>query len=134
MNVNLMGPRMIILAVAVLVILALVGLLYVRKRRCTTADLKQQFRPDDEGAVAKEIVETMGIDSDSCAKIKALGFEASKQIKMYGERFEIVSDPFKEGNCIGVCATSGSNPEIHTVLLPIAILLGIADRVLKRPA
>ena len=55
------------------------------------------------------------------------------QVKMYGERFEIVSDPFNEGDCIAVRATSGSNPEIRTVLLPIAILLGIADRFLKRP-
>ena len=55
------------------------------------------------------------------------------QVKMYGERFEIVSDPFKEGDCIAVRATSASNPEIRTVLLPIAILLGIADRFLKRP-
>lgn len=64
----------------------------------------------------------MGITSDSCAKIKDLGFKAPMQIKMYGERFEIVSDPFHEDNCIAVRATSGNNPEIRTVLLPIAIL------------
>lgn len=55
------------------------------------------------------------------------------RINMYGERFEIVSDPFDEGNCIAVRATSGNDPEIRTVLLPIAILLGLADRSLKRP-
>jgi hypothetical protein len=80
------------------------------------------------------VVEAAGIRSDSCAKIKELGFKSSTQIKMYGERFDIVSDPFNEGNCIAVRATSGNNPEIRTVLLPIAILLGIADRFLKRPA
>ena len=74
----------------------------------------------------------MTVSSDSCAKIKALGFRASMQIKMYGERFEIVSDPFTEGDCIAVRATSGRNPEVRTVLLPIAILRGIADRFLKR--
>lgn len=52
---------------------------------------------------------------------------------MYGERFEIVSDPFDEGDFIAVRATSGNDPEIRTVLLPIAILLGLADRSLKRP-
>jgi hypothetical protein len=29
---------------------------------------------------------------------------------MYGERFEIVSDPFNEGNCIAVHAISGNDP------------------------
>jgi hypothetical protein len=51
---------------------------------------------------------------------------------MYGERFEIVSDPFDEGGCIAVHATSGSNPEIRTLRLPAAILVGRADRFLKR--
>jgi hypothetical protein len=53
---------------------------------------------------------------------------------MYGERFDIVSDPFDEGGCIAVHATSGDNPEIRTLLLPIAILVSPADRFLRRPA
>ncbi len=69
---------------------------------------------------------------DSCAKIKKLGFTASTHIKMYGERFDIVSEPFIEGDCIAVRATSGNDPEIRTVRLPIAILVGLADRFLKK--
>ena len=76
----------------------------------------------------------MGISSDTCAKIKDLGFKASMQIKMYGERFEIVSDPFTEGDCIAIRATSGGNPEIRTVFLPSAILMRTADRFLQRPS
>ena len=71
--------------------------------------------------------------SDSCAKIKDLGFKTSKHINMYGERFEIVSDPFDEGACIAVRATSGKDPEVRTVRLPTALLVGQADRFLKRP-
>jgi hypothetical protein len=41
MSANQMDPRLITLAVAVFVILALAALLYVRKRRCTTGELKQ---------------------------------------------------------------------------------------------
>lgn len=129
-----MDPRLITLAVAVLVTLALARLLYVRERRNAPTERKQQFGPRYATAVPKGVVETAGISPDSCAKIKDLGFRASMQIKMYGERFEIVSDPFTEGDCIAVRATSGSNPEIRTVFLPIAILLGIADRFLKRPS
>jgi hypothetical protein len=71
--------------------------------------------------------------SDSCAKIKDLGFKASTQINMYGERFEIVSDPFDEGDCIAVRATSGNDPAVRLLRLPTAILVGREDRFLKRP-
>jgi hypothetical protein len=74
------------------------------------------------------------IGSDSCIKIKDLGFIPSMHIKMYGERFEIVSDPFDEGDCVAVRATSGNDPEIRTLRLPIAILVGLADRFLRRPS
>jgi hypothetical protein len=90
-----------------------------------------------ETARASETVserrKTVRIDSDRCAKIKNLGFRAPMHIRMYGERFEIVSDPFDEGDCIAVRATSGSDPQIRMVRLPQAILVGPADRFLKRP-
>jgi len=71
--------------------------------------------------------------AESCAKIKGLGFTASKHIKMYGESFEIVSEPFSDGDCIAVHAISGTDSEIRTLRLPIAILVGSEDRFLKRP-
>jgi hypothetical protein len=65
--------------------------------------------------------------SEKCARIKNLGFSTSKHIKMYGERFEIVSDPFNQGDCIAVHAISEGDrehhPTIRTLLLPIAILV-----------
>lgn len=66
--------------------------------------------------------------SEKCARMKNLGFSTSKHITMYGERFEIVSDPFNQGDCIAVRAISEGDPEHHpamrTLLLPIAILVG----------
>lgn len=73
----------------------------------------------------------MQASSDGCEKVRGLGFTASKHIKLYGELFEILSDPFDEGDCVSVRATSGSNPEIRTLRLPIAILIGPEDRFLK---
>jgi hypothetical protein len=55
-------------------------------------------------------------------------------IRMYGERFEIVSDPFDEGDCVAVHATSTRNPVVRTLRLPIAILVGLADRFPQRPS
>jgi hypothetical protein len=52
---------------------------------------------------------------------------------MYGERFEIVSDPFVEGDCVAIHVITGNDPKIRTLRLPIAILLGLADRF-RKPA
>jgi hypothetical protein len=38
-----------------------------------------------------------------CAHVKRLGYGMSKHIRLYGEEFEVVSDPFPEAN--GVCGT-----------------------------
>jgi hypothetical protein len=66
--------------------------------------------------------------ADNCARIKGLGYTVSKHIKMYGERFELVSDPFQEGDCTMVQVISGNDPTIRTVQLPVSILLGFSDR------
>ncbi len=65
--------------------------------------------------------------AESCSRIKDLGFSASRHMKMYGERFEIVSDPYSEGDCIAVQVTTGNNPTIRPLLLPTAILIGMID-------
>ena len=51
MNLNLLDPKLIVLAaVVILVIVALVWL-YLRKRRSTTAGLRQKFGPEYDRAV-----------------------------------------------------------------------------------
>jgi hypothetical protein len=74
---------------------------------------------------------TLRICSDNCAKIRELGYTVSMHIKMYGQDFEIVSDPFDEGDGVAVRATSGNDPKVRTLLLPVAILLGPSDRFSK---
>jgi hypothetical protein len=51
MNLNLMDPRLIWLAAAVVLVIAVLVSLYVRKRRRTTADLRQKFGPEYERAL-----------------------------------------------------------------------------------
>jgi hypothetical protein len=51
MNVNWMDPRLIAVAGAVIVIVAVGAWLYVRKRRGTTAGLRQKFGPEYDRAV-----------------------------------------------------------------------------------
>ena len=51
MNLSLMDPKLIVLAGAVLVIIVVAIGLYLRKRRNTTANLRQKFGPEYERAV-----------------------------------------------------------------------------------
>jgi hypothetical protein len=66
--------------------------------------------------------------AENCARIKDLGYTASTHINMYGERFELVSDPFEEGDCTVVQVISGNDPAIRVLRLPESILLGLSDR------
>jgi len=51
MSLNVMDPKLIVLAVAVVLIIAVSAWLYLRKRRSTTASLRQRFGPEYERAV-----------------------------------------------------------------------------------
>ena len=53
MNLNLSDPKFIVLAAVVILVIAVLAWLYVRKRRSTTADLRQKFGPEYERAVLK---------------------------------------------------------------------------------
>jgi hypothetical protein len=51
MNLNPMDPKLIMLAAVAILIVAALAWLYVRKRRSTTANLRQKFGPEYERAV-----------------------------------------------------------------------------------
>src|ERR1035438_755952 len=53
MNLDLLDPKVIGLAVSVILIIAVLGLLYMRKRRNATAELRQKFGPEYDRAVRK---------------------------------------------------------------------------------
>jgi hypothetical protein len=53
MNEHLLDPKFIVLAGVVILVIAVVAWLYVRKRRSTTASLRQKFGPEYERAVQK---------------------------------------------------------------------------------
>ena len=65
--------------------------------------------------------------ADDCVRIKALGYSSSHHIKMYGKRFEIVSDPFFDGNGVAVHVITVEKPTERTLRLPTSILVGLKD-------
>jgi hypothetical protein len=86
------------------------------------------LKPDTSASCADKVKRDRS-RSESCAKIKGLGFTASRHIKMYGEQFEIVSEPFSEGDYVAVRATCGNDPKVRTLRLPTTILV---NRSLRR--
>jgi len=69
--------------------------------------------------------------TDDCVRIKELGYTSSHHISMYGERFEIVSDPFPDGNGVAVQVTTAQEPAKRTLRLPTSILVGLKDMFTK---
>ena len=65
--------------------------------------------------------------SETCTRIKKLGYIVGKHMNLYGEHMELVSDPFVEGDCVAVHAISSSNPTVRTIELPVSILAGWED-------
>lgn len=67
----------------------------------------------------------------SCERLIDLGYVAGKRVTLYGEHFEIASDPFIDGNWVAVRVTSESDPTIQTIRLPVSILLGLTNLLPK---
>jgi hypothetical protein len=53
MTLDLLNPKLIVLAVGAILMIAVLAWLYVRKRRNTTAELRQKFGPEYDRAVLK---------------------------------------------------------------------------------
>jgi len=56
-----------------------------------------------------------------------LGYSAGKRVNLYGEHFEIASDPFIDGDLVAVRVISENDQTIQTIRLPVSILLGLTD-------
>ena len=69
--------------------------------------------------------------TDDCVRIKDLGYSSSHHILMYGQRFDIVSDPFPDGNGIAVQVTTAREPKKRKLRLPRTLLVGLRDLLPK---
>ena len=62
--------------------------------------------------------------TDDCVRIRDLGYSPSHHIHMYGERFDIVSDPFPDGDGISVQVTTAKEPKTRALRLPASMRSG----------
>jgi hypothetical protein len=65
--------------------------------------------------------------STSWERLMGLGYIAGKRVNLYGEIFEIASDPFIDGDWVAVRVTGENDPTIRTIRLPVSILVGLTD-------
>jgi hypothetical protein len=69
--------------------------------------------------------------SEICARVRHLGYAASGRIRLYGEDFEVVSDPFPEADGVAVHVTTKKDRKIRVLQLPATILQSVRGRTLK---
>ena len=60
--------------------------------------------------------------SEVCDQIKQRGYSQSKVVRIYGEEFEILSDPFPNNEGVAVRARSRRTSQVRSVQLPAALL------------
>jgi hypothetical protein len=60
--------------------------------------------------------------SDICAHVKHLGYAISRRIRLYGEDFEVVSDPFPQAGGIAVHVTTKKDSTIRMLQIPATVL------------
>jgi len=66
-----------------------------------------------------------------CNRVKNLGYRVSGRVRLYGEEFEVVSDPFPEAEGIAVHVKTKKNPTVRVLQLPATVLQTVRRR---RPA
>lgn len=58
-----------------------------------------------------------------CERLKRIGYERDKQIRMYGEEFELISDPISLGDHLFVVdAIERRSRQIRRVRIPLNIV------------
>ena len=57
-----------------------------------------------------------------------MGYAQSKRIRIYGEEFEVTSNPFPEGNGVAVQAVSKHEKQARVLKLPLPVLQTIVRK------
>jgi hypothetical protein len=63
-----------------------------------------------------------------CAHAKHLGYAAFKSIRLYGEEFEVVSDPFPDADGIAVQVTTRKDRSVRVLRIPVTVLQSATRR------
>jgi hypothetical protein len=64
-----------------------------------------------------------------CANVKRMGYAAPSRVRLYGEDFEVLSDPFPEAGGIAVRVKTTKDPKVRVMGLPATVLQRIRAKV-----
>jgi hypothetical protein len=96
-----------------------------------TTEVRVQSRAYNGVIMISRNIESPSV-SEICAHVKDLGYSASKRVRLYGEDYEVVSDPFPEADGIAVHVTTRKDSKIRVLQIPATVLHGVRGR--RRPA
>lgn len=60
-----------------------------------------------------------------CANVKRLGYGASQIIRLYGEEFEVISDPFPEAGGIAITVRTKKESAPRVLQIPATVLQSV---------
>ena len=66
--------------------------------------------------------------SEICAQIKQRGYAQSQVVRIYGEEFEILSDPFPNDVGVAIRARSRRTSQVRALQLPATLIPKGHDR------
>lgn len=70
-----------------------------------------------------------------CHNVKRLGYAARECIRLYGEEFEVISDPFPDAGGISVNVKAKKSAEVRVLRLPATVLQSVSGQSMKmRPS
>ena len=61
-------------------------------------------------------------NDELCERLKALGYAHRNRIKMYGEEFDLISNPVPHGNGFAIEAMSRKSGSVRTLRIPLSIV------------
>jgi hypothetical protein len=61
-------------------------------------------------------------DAELCERLKALGYAHRNRIRMYGEEFDLTSNPMRDENGFGIEAISRKSGSARRLRIPLSIL------------
>jgi len=60
-----------------------------------------------------------------CGRLIALGYARENRVRMYGEEFELISNPFVDENGFAVQAVSTRSGETRVLRIPLSVLRAV---------
>ena len=65
--------------------------------------------------------------SEVCARIRQFGYAASQRIRIYGEDFDVLSDPFPSEGGIAIQVRSKRTAQARVLQLPATVIHGVSE-------